>query len=108
MTVISAGFESPDMAERAMGRIQRSGINFYGMRISDETPGDFTEGNFETGDLRPGRRKNLFETTGDGTLPDGDVFSRGSKLTVTASPASSSELCSLLRNSGALGLRIDS
>ena len=107
LTTLSASFETPDMAGTALGRVLGSGIPISRAAVDDIAPFAPLGGEWESGDLRPGRHKTLFERSEDGNSPDPDVYNRGSRLTLSASAENTEAISGILRNSGALNLRLE-
>lgn len=107
-TTISAGFENPDHAGAALGRLQRAGIPLYRCTVTDISPVKYPHGPWESGSIRLGSYKTLFLSPRDGDKPTADVFERGSLLTVETDREKADDTRHLLCNSRAFEIKVRS
>lgn len=94
ITSVTAGFDSADSADTALGRLSRSHIPLLWARVEKSEL-------YDPGDMRPGTHKTLFER--DRKNPD-PIPSRW-ELKLEAESENCAEIHGLLANSGAYGIR---
>lgn len=96
ITSMSAGFDSADTADTALGRLSRSHIPHIRARVEKREL-------YDPGDMRPGTHKTLFER--DRKNPD-PLPSRW-ELKLEAESRNCAEIHGLLANSGAYDIRAE-
>ena len=96
ITSVTAGFDSADRADTALGRLSRSHIPLISATVNKSEL-------YDPGDMRPGTHKTLFERD----RKDPDTLPARWEIRVAAKSENITDVHGLLANSGAYDIRTE-